>query len=171
MAEMQRSARLALLRTLLAEGEYASQQELSTALAERDVAVSQSTLSKDLLALSAVKRRAANGSLVYAVGPVPESGGAAAGRLARLCLEVLQSIQHAGNQVVIKTPPGAAQYLAAHMDAARLPGAMGTIAGDDTVLIIATGDAAAERLAASIDDMTRTGNPAEIHDLEGEDSD
>ncbi|MDO5093611.1 MAG: arginine repressor [Propionibacteriaceae bacterium] len=167
---MRRPARLALLRTLLTEGEYASQQELSAALAERDVAVSQSTLSKDLLALSAVKRRAANGSLVYAVGPVPERGGAAE-RLARLCLEALQSIQHAGNQVVIKTPPGAAQYLAAHMDAARLPGAMGTIAGDDTVLIIATGDRAAERLVAVIDDMTRTGQPAEIHDLEGEDSD
>ena len=63
MPEMKRSARLALLRSLLEEGEFASQHELSAALVERDVEVSQSTLSKDLLVLGAVKRRTADGSL------------------------------------------------------------------------------------------------------------
>lgn len=168
MTEVRRSARLALLRVLLAEGEYASQQELSAALAERGVAVSQPTLSKDLVALSAMRRRAADGSLVYAVGAPQESGGAAADRLARLCLEVLRSIQHAGNQVVVKTPPGAAQYLAAHVDEARLPGVMGTIAGDDTVLIIATSAEAAGGLAERIECMTRSGKPDGLENPEGE---
>ena len=103
MPEMKRSARLALLRSLLEEGEFASQQELSAALGERDVEVSQSTLSKDLLALGAVKRRTPEGSLVYAVGDEAEGGGVAAEKLARRCVELLQSIQHAANQIVIKT--------------------------------------------------------------------
>ena len=82
MPEMKRSARLALLRSLLEEGEFASQHELSAALVERDVEVSQSTLSKDLLVLGAVKRRTADGSLVYAVGDESEGGGVAAEKLA-----------------------------------------------------------------------------------------
>ena len=86
MPEMKRSARLALLRGLLEEGEFTSQHELSAALAERDVEVSQSTLSKDLLALGAVKRRTPEGSLVYAVGDETEGGGVAAEKLARRCI-------------------------------------------------------------------------------------
>ena len=104
MPEMKRSARLALMRGLLEEGEFTSQHELIAALAERDVEVSQSTLSKDLLTLGAVKRRTPEGSLVYAVGDETEGGGVAAEKLARRCVELLQSIQHAANQIVIKTP-------------------------------------------------------------------
>ncbi|WP_260425192.1 arginine repressor [Arachnia propionica] len=170
MPEVRRSARLALLRSLLEQGEYASQQELSEALAEQGVGVSQPTLSKDLLALGAVKRRASDGSLVYAVGTAGDDGGAALERLARLCSEVLQTIQSAANQVVVRTPPGAAQFLASHLDAARLPRVMGTIAGDDTVLVITTDDAAASRIAGMIAQMTRTGRPVPTSP-EGEESD
>lgn len=170
MAEMRRSARLALLRRLLQEGEYSSQLELSDALAAQGVAVSQPTLSKDLLVLGAVKRRAAGGSLVYAVGAAGEDGGAAMERLARLCSEVLVSLQSATNQIVIHTPPGAAQFLASHLDGARLPGVMGTIAGDDTVLVIASHVEAADRITGIIAHMTRTGRPAPT-DPEGEDND
>lgn len=170
MSEIRRSTRLALLRSLLEQGEYASQQELSEALAGQGVVVSQPTLSKDLVALGAVKRRAADGSLVYAVGVAGDDGGAAVERLARLCSEVLQTIQCASNQVVVHTPPGAAQFLASHLDAARLPRVMGTIAGDDTVLVITTDDAAASRIAGMIGHMTRTGKPVPM-DPEGERND
>ncbi len=168
MPEMKRSARLALLRGLLEEGEFTSQHELSAALAERDVEVSQSTLSKDLLALGAVKRRTPEGSLVYAVGDETEGGGVAAEKLARRCVELLQSIQHAANQIVIKTPPGAAQFLGAHVDRARLPGVMGTVAGDDTLLLVATDPESAARTAGIIAHMTRTGKPTRLQDLEKE---
>ena len=159
MPEMKRSARLALLRSLLEEGEFASQHELSAALVERDVEVSQSTLSKDLLVLGAVKRRTADGSLESG------GGGVAAEKLARRCAELLQSIQHAANQIVVKTPPGAAQFLAAHVDRARLPGVMGTIAGDDTLLLITTDGDSAARTASIIAHMTRTGKPTRLRNL------
>ena len=168
MPEMKRSARLALMRGLLEEGEFTSQHELIAALAERDVEVSQSTLSKDLLTLGAVKRRTPEGSLVYAVGDETEGGGVAAEKLARRCVELLQSIQHAANQIVIKTPPGAAQFLGAHVDRARLPGVMGTVAGDDTLLLVTTDPESAVRTAGIIAHMTRTGKPTRLRDPEKE---
>ena len=85
------------------------------------------------------------GALVYAV-PV-EGGGRAtqqaestevlAARLARLCEELLVTAESSGSLVVLRTPPGAAQFLASAIDHSVLPGVLGTIAGDDTVLIIA----------------------------------
>lgn len=159
MSEVARSARLSLLRHLLEEARYGSQQELSAALEADGVTVSQSTLSKDLVTLGAVKRRADDGSLVYTPAPDGEAASAAVEKLARLCSELLQSLQSAGNQIVLRTPPGAAQFLAASLDAARLAGVMGTIAGDDTVLVIATDEEAASRIVAVVSDMTRTGKP------------
>ncbi len=154
-----RAGRLATLRQLLGEACYTSQAELMDALAERGITVSQPTLSKDLLELGAVRQRAVGGALVYAAAA--EAGeNEALDKLARLCAELLQSIRHAGTQILVKTPPGAAQYFASYLDLAGLPGVLGTIAGDDTVLVIATDNEAADRTVGSISEMTKTGKPA-----------
>jgi transcriptional regulator of arginine metabolism len=60
-----------------------------------------------------------------------------ASRLARLCAELLVTAEASGNLVVLRTPPGAAQFLASAIDHSVLPAVLGTIAGDDTVLVIA----------------------------------
>lgn len=159
MSEMSRQARLSKLRGLLEQECYTSQQELADALTSHDVKVSQSTLSKDLLALGAIRRRAEDGSLVYALAADGDFRAAALEKLARMCAELLSSLQSSGNQIVVRTPPGGAQYLAACFDAARLPGVMGTIAGDDTILIIGTDAAATSRIIRAITEMTRTGRP------------
>lgn len=159
MSEVTRAGRLATLRQLLAEAKYGSQAELIEALAEHGIAVSQPTLSKDLLELGAVRQRSLGGALVYAASS-DEAEGAALEKLAKLCSELLQSIRHAGTQILVKTPPGAAQYFASYLDLASLRGVLGTIAGDDTVLVIAIDDDSAERLVTAISDMTRTGRPA-----------
>ena len=95
--------------------------------------------------LDAVKVRAAGGALVYAVpgrGRRPPSHGPRGDgrrrshRLARLCSELLVSADASANLVVLRTPPGAAQFLASAFDKAELPDILGTIAGDDTVLVI-----------------------------------
>ncbi len=156
--QVPRQARLSLLRGLLAEARHGSQQELADALAEQGVAVSQSTLSKDLVELGAVRRRTDGGDLVYALGD-DEPQQLATERLARLCAEMLQTLRGAGNQIVLRTPPGAAQYFAAALDAARLPGVIGTIAGDDTILVIAADTDEADGVMAALSDMTRTGRP------------
>ncbi len=157
---MARPARLSRLRDVLAEERHSSQQEISAALAADGISVSQSTLSKDLVAVGAIRRRATDGSLVYALGSDADVPGIALEKLARLAAELVQSIQSSGNQVVLRTPPGAAQFFAATLDAARLSGVMGTIAGDDTVLLIAADEARAGHVIAAISDMTRTGKPA-----------
>jgi len=152
-----KNARQQQIIELLAHHDVRSQTELSDLLSDRGVHVTQATLSRDLVELDAVKVRSASGSLVYAV---PSEGGdrrptmareSAAGqsRLARLCAELLVSAEASANLVVLRTPPGAAQFLASAFDKAELHDVLGTIAGDDTVLVIGRdprgGDALAKR--------------------------
>jgi transcriptional regulator of arginine metabolism len=140
-----KNARQQRIVELLESVEVRSQSELADLLAERGVTVTQATLSRDLVELDAVKVRAASGALVYAV---PAEGGdrtpvvaretaASEARLARLCEELLVSAEASANLVVLRTPPGAANFLASALDKAELVDALGTIAGDDTVLVIA----------------------------------
>jgi len=122
-----------------------SQGELVALLSGDGVAVTQATLSRDLVELDAVKVRSRSGALVYAVpaeggdrAPVaPHETAGAAQRLGRLCAELLVSAEGSANLAVLRTPPGAAQFLASAFDKAELPEVLGTIAGDDTVVVIA----------------------------------
>ena len=150
-----KNARHQQIVELVTHHEVRSQGELATMLAEQGVSVTQATLSRDLLELDAVKIRTASGALVYAV---PAEGGdrrpaapgeTAAGqaRLARLCAELLVSAEASANLVVLRTPPGAAQYLASAFDKAELHEVLGTIAGDDTVLVIGRDPAGGDDLA------------------------
>jgi len=158
-----KNARHRRIVELVTHREVRSQTELADLLAESGVRVTQATLSRDLVELDAIKIRTQSGALVYAV---PAEGGdrrptapgesAAAGhRLARLCSELLVSADASGNLAVLRTPPGAAQFLASAFDKAELPDLLGTIAGDDTVLLIsrepAGGDALARRILALAD--------------------
>ncbi|NLE98278.1 MAG: arginine repressor [Propionibacterium sp.] len=156
MAEVSRAGRQATLRQLLDEARYTSQAELSDALRAEGIVVSQSTLSKDLLALGAARQRNADGALVYVM---QAQDHAAAERLARLCGELLQSLHVAMNQIVLRTPPGAAQYFGSALDRGAIPGVVGTIAGDDTVLVIAQDAKTADRVAGELSIMTKTGLP------------
>lgn len=139
-----KNARHQLIVDLVSSHEIKSQTELADLLAGSGVKVTQATLSRDLVELDAVKVRAASGVLVYAV---PGEGGdrrpvsagesaATRSRLARLCGELLVSAEASANLVVLRTPPGAAQFLASAFDKAEFPDILGTIAGDDTVLVI-----------------------------------
>ena len=134
-----------------------SQTELADLLGDHGVHVTQATLSRDLVELDAVKVRGADGALVYAVRgeggdrcvAAPRETAAGRDRLARLCAELLVSAEASANLVVLRTPPGAAQFLASAFDKADLGDVLGTIAGDDTVLVIGRdplgGDALAQR--------------------------
>ncbi|MCW2756402.1 MAG: arginine repressor [Nocardioidaceae bacterium] len=152
-----KSARQRRIVDLLESQEVRSQADLAELLAAAGVSVTQATLSRDLLDLDAVKIRTPQGALVYAVPaeggdrtPVTARESAASGaRLARLAGELLVSAEASGNLVVLRTPPAAAQLLASALDKAELSGILGTIAGDDTVLVIGRdpdGEALARRL-------------------------
>jgi transcriptional regulator of arginine metabolism len=145
IAPLTRTARHARIRQILLQAPIKSQSELADMLAGAGIAVTQGTLSRDLDELGAVKVRDGNGALVYAL---PGEGGdrtPRAGeqsfldaRLARVCEETLVSARASANLVVLRTPPGAAQYLASAIDHADRTDILGTIAGDDTVLVITT---------------------------------
>lgn len=150
-----KSARQARIIELLSRHRIRSQTELGEKLADTGLVVTQATLSRDLVDLDAVKVRDSSGALVYAV---PAEGGdrtprsheetpAAEHRLARLCAELLVAAEASANLVVLRTPPGAAQFFASAIDKAELAAVLGTIAGDDTVLAISRDPAGGEALA------------------------
>lgn len=120
-----------------------SQVELAERLAADGFVVTQATLSRDLVELGAVKVRH-EGGLVYAVpgeggDRTPKAGIDAEwlnARLQRLCEELLVTAEASANLVVLRTPPGAAQFLASALDQSVLPAVLGTIAGDDTVVVV-----------------------------------
>ncbi|WP_315096914.1 arginine repressor [uncultured Cellulomonas sp.] len=168
-----KAARHALVTALLTRGTVHSQQQLAELLTAEGVTVTQATLSRDLEELRAVKVRTPSGALAYAVPAegalrTPAAGAdgeVLAARLARLCAELLVTAEASGNLVVLRTPPGAAQFLASAIDHSVLPAVLGTIAGDDTVLVIAregeTGDALAARFLALATDAPARTRPAD----------
>ena len=136
-----RVGRQARIVAILSSSSVHSQTELAALLADEGIEVTQATLSRDLEELGAVKLRGADGgSGVYVV---PEDGSPVRGvsggteRVARLLGELLVSTDASANLAVLRTPPGAAQYLASAIDRAALPEVVGTLAGDDTILVVA----------------------------------
>ena len=154
LAPATKTARHACIVQILSRERIRSQAQLRKALALRGISTTQATLSRDLVELRATKIRAPGGELIYSM---PEAGapgqihaGAFIGaeetedslpahttpRLSRWCAELLVTAEWAGSQVVLRTPAGAAQLLAGAVDDAMMPGVLGCIAGDDTVLVI-----------------------------------
>jgi transcriptional regulator of arginine metabolism len=149
------------------------------------VHVTQATLSRDLDELGVVRLRATGGALVYALPEEPGGPGSRPGgtllspaahpgltepgpgpaerpadsapptRLARYLGELLTSAEASANLVVLRTPAGAAQFLASVLDHAALPSILGTVAGDDTVLVIARDPAGGDALAAELNRLAQ----------------
>ncbi|GAA2878240.1 arginine repressor [Pseudonocardia halophobica] len=139
MTAATRVARQARIVEIIGQQAVRSQGELLTLLDAEGIGTTQATLSRDLDELGAVKVRGAyvipdDGSPVRGLVHTPGGGTA---RLSRLLGEVLVSADASGNLAVLRTPPGAAHYLASALDRAALNDVVGTIAGDDTVLLVA----------------------------------
>jgi transcriptional regulator of arginine metabolism len=164
-------ARQARIAELVATQPVTSQGELAALLAAEGIAVTQATLSRDLDELNAVKVRSTpGGPLAYVV---PEDGGAppppqlpAVGaplsRLIRLLGELMVSAEGSANLAVLRTPPGAAHFLASAIDRSGLTQVMGTIAGDDTVLLVAREPAGGPELADLMRTLSRRQVPDEL---------
>lgn len=151
-----RAGRQARIIDLVTHRVVHSQTELAALLASEGIEVTQATLSRDLEELGAVKLRGVNGGAPVYV--IPEDGspvrGVAGGtsRLSRVLSELLVSADASGNLAVLRTPPGAAHFVASALDRAALPEVVGTVAGDDTILVVAreplTGNHLAHRIEA-----------------------
>lgn len=143
-----KAARQARILGLLEHAAIASQTELGERLTADGFAVSQGTLSRDLVELGAVRVRSRDGTHTYALlARERAEAGASAAKLARVCAELLISAEASANLVIVKTPPGAAQYLASALDKVAWDTVLGTIAGDDSVLVVTRDPQGGRRLA------------------------
>ncbi|MDD9207199.1 arginine repressor [Georgenia sp. 10Sc9-8] len=152
-----KAARHAVIEEILTRDAVRSQTELRDALAARGIRATQATLSRDLDEMRALKVRGQDGEQVYAL-PGEGAGGVAAptlpareaeqitARLSRWSVELLVAAEAAGNDLVLRTPPGAAQLLASAIDHSVLPSVLGCIAGDDTVLVVCRDEPSAAAL-------------------------
>ena len=121
---------------LIGHEALSSQHEIRDRLADLGHQATQSTISRDLEELGLIRVRGPGGSLRYAP-PGQAASAAAAGRLRMLVQEFLVSVEGSGNLAIAVTPPGAANALAEAIDQARIDGILGTIAGDNMILLIA----------------------------------
>ena len=159
-----RRARHQRIADLLGKHQVRSQSALAELLAAEGFSVTQATLSRDLDELGAMRIRDNDGALIYALRseggdgsprPAAESGELET-RLRRLLGELLVTAEGSANLVVLRTPPGAAQFLASAIDQSGIHEIIGTIAGDDTVLLIARDPAGGDTLAARLLELAQS---------------
>ena len=134
LAKTQRQHRIA---RLLESYAVTSQGQLVELLAHDGVVATQATVSRDLEELGAIKVRMAGADPIYAV-PEFEDRVAPEEHLKRVFGDWVVEVAHSANLVVVRTPPGSAHVVASAVDRAGLTDIIGTVAGDDTILVVAT---------------------------------
>ena len=150
MAKTQRQQRIV---RLLEQHAVSSQGNLVELLAADGIIATQATVSRDLDELGAVKVRVPGGDTVYAIPQLPKDHAAPEDHLRRVLGDWVAEVAHSANLVVVRTPPGSAHVVASALDRAALPGSIGTVAGDDTVLIVAAERTGGAKLARKLSEL------------------
>jgi transcriptional regulator of arginine metabolism len=150
LAKSQRQHRLA---RIIESRPVSSQSELVELLAAEGVVATQATICRDLEELGAVKVRAPGGASVYAIPDLPKDQVAPGDHLRRVVQEWVVEVAHSANLVVVRTPPGSAHVVASAIDRSGMDGVVGTVAGDDTVLVVASETVGGGQVARSIADL------------------
>jgi transcriptional regulator of arginine metabolism len=139
------------IQRLLEERAVSTQEQLVELLAADGVVATQATVSRDLEDLGAIKVRVPGGETVYAVPAMPKDAVAPEDHLRRVCSEWVVEVSHSQNLVVLRTPPGSAHVVGSALDRAGHAGVLGTVAGDDTLLLVVdertTGKAVAKQIS------------------------
>lgn len=121
---------------LLEEHRVTNQAHLVQLLADGGMDVNVSTVSRDLEELGAIKVRIPGGETAYAVPELPKEQVAPADHLRRVLGDWVVDVDRSGDLVVLSTPPGSAHVVASAIDRAGVADVIGTVAGDDTLLLI-----------------------------------
>jgi transcriptional regulator of arginine metabolism len=133
--------------------DVSSQVQLVELLAADGIAATQATVSRDLDDLGAIKVRARGGVTVYAVPELPKDQVPPADHLRRVLGDWVVEVAHSHNLVVLRTPPGSAHVVASALDRSSLPEVLGTVAGDDTLIIVADEDVPGSTLADQLREL------------------
>jgi transcriptional regulator of arginine metabolism len=145
--------RQALILELLGRGPVRNQEQLRQGLKVLGVDVTQATLSRDIKELGLVKR-ASDGAYQRPAAPSPPAGSAATG-LSRAVMEFVTGVDRVQHLIVLRTGPGQAHAAAIAIDRAQLGEVVGTIAGDDTILVIARDAPGARDLETRLNGLIR----------------
>lgn len=147
LAKPQRLHRVA---RILEQSTVGSQARLVELLAEEGVVATQATVSRDLEELGAIKVRVPGGETIYVIPEQSRDRPAPEEHLRRVLGEWVVEVGHSANLVVVRTPPGSAHVVGSALDRAGLPEILGTVAGDDTVMVVATERTGGESVARQI---------------------
>jgi transcriptional regulator of arginine metabolism len=143
-----------------------SQGQLVSLLAEQGVEATQTTVSRDLEDLGAVKVRLPGGDTAYALPELPVHQIAPEDHLRRVLGEWVVEVAHSANLVVLRTPPGSAHVVGSALDRSGLDAVVGTVAGDDTVLVVVEEAVGGQAMAARLGEVagiTNDTNNEEVH--------
>ena len=150
LAKPQRQHRVA---RLLADNSVTSQSQLVELLAADGITATQATVSRDLEDLGAIKVRVPGGETVYAIPELPAEQRAPEDHLRRVFSEWVVEVAHSANLVVVRTPPGSAHVVGSALDRSGLGGVLGTVAGDDTVIVVVVEEVAGADMATRLAGM------------------
>lgn len=142
-----------LIAKLVGQHNVSNQPQLVDLLATEGIVATQATVSRDLDDLGAVKVRVPGGDSVYAIPDYEPARLAPHDQLRRVMGEWVAEVDHSGNLVVVRTPPGCAHVVASALDRSGMTGLLGTVAGDDTMLCIATEAVGGPALAAQLREL------------------
>ena len=143
--------RLSAIKAIVEHEAIRSQEQLRQRLATRGFVVTQATLSRDIKEIGLVKR-SSDGAYQPSGAEAPPAPAATAA-LSRALSEYLAGAEPVQQLIVLRTGPGQAQLLGLALDRARLPGVVGTIAGDDTILVIARDARNARTIVRRLDQL------------------
>jgi transcriptional regulator of arginine metabolism len=138
---------------ILEQNAVASQSQLVQLLADAGLDATQATVSRDLEDIGAVKVRAAGGESIYAVPELPKDRVAPEEHLRRVLGDWVVEVAASANLVVVRTPPGSAHVVASALDRASLPEIVGTVAGDDTIMVVASERVGGAKLARRLSNL------------------
>ena len=147
---MTKSQRQHVLARLLGQQAVSSQTQLVDLLAAEGIVATQATVSRDLEDVGAVKVRDSSGDSVYAIPEYPIERVAPPDHLRRVLGEWVVEVIASHNLVVIRTPPGSAHVVGSAVDRANLDGVIGTVAGDDTLFVVAAATTTGDEVAATL---------------------
>ena len=142
---------------LLETRAVSSQAQLVDLLAGEGMEATQTTVSRDLEELGALKVRVPGGETVYALPELPVHQVAPEDHLRRVLGEWVAEVAHSGNLVVLRTPPGSAHVVGSALDRSGFEGVVGTVAGDDTVLVVASEELGGAALGRRLSEVAGIG--------------
>jgi transcriptional regulator of arginine metabolism len=147
LGKPQRQHRIA---RLLEEQAVSSQAQLVELLATDGVMATQATVSRDLEELGAVKVRIPGGTMAYAIPEHAKDRAAPDDHLRRVMGEFVVDVAYSANLVVLRTPPGSAHVVASAIDRTGVPEVLGTVAGDDTIILVCSEQAGGAAVASDL---------------------